>query len=183
MQLLFFFMNKKGSINPNIIWIIIIFVVVPLAVILSINSFNNPPAKKIFISQDVLFSGISLTLREKDTFIIDFAGNNYNFTIDSIDKPIVVMKTTKKDLTVVLSASPLSFDLDDDGNEDVLITLRGFRVKAVEIFFEAPLIKKTCTANWNCSEWSPCLNFIKKRVCVDLNSCEGEDEPQMYEYC
>ncbi len=31
--------------------------------------------------------------------------------------------------------------------------------------------KEECTENWNCSDWSECINEINTRTCNDLNNC------------
>jgi len=28
-----------------------------------------------------------------------------------------------------------------------------------------------CVENWNCTEWSPCVNNVQTRTCIDLNKC------------
>jgi|APSaa5957512622_1039677.scaffolds.fasta_scaffold23412_3 hypothetical protein len=28
-----------------------------------------------------------------------------------------------------------------------------------------------CFENWECSDWGPCINYFRKRVCVDKNAC------------
>jgi signal peptidase len=30
---------------------------------------------------------------------------------------------------------------------------------------------QNCTENWNCTEWSECINGIQTRVCIDLSNC------------
>lgn len=45
-------------------------------------------------------------------------------------------------------------------------------------------VTTTCTPDWECSEWTECSNFNRKRVCIDRNSC-GTDEgrPALSESC
>lgn len=40
------------------------------------------------------------------------------------------------------------------------------------IFFINFINADTCTANWTCTDWSPCTNSQQIRSCVDQNLCE-----------
>jgi parallel beta-helix repeat protein len=41
-----------------------------------------------------------------------------------------------------------------------------------------------CEENWNCTEWSGCVNAGKNRVCTDLNACgTALNKPTEVEYC
>ncbi|MBD3354481.1 hypothetical protein GF361_00670 [Candidatus Woesearchaeota archaeon] len=37
-------------------------------------------------------------------------------------------------------------------------------------------INRSCTPNWNCSDWSECVDGEQTRVCTDLNGCGREEK-------
>lgn len=41
----------------------------------------------------------------------------------------------------------------------------------------------SCESDWVCSEWTECINFQQRRVCVDSNSCGLEDGPETRRSC
>ena len=40
-----------------------------------------------------------------------------------------------------------------------------------------------CSENWECSDFGPCINYVKKRVCVDQNACSEELSKIEIEVC
>lgn len=165
-------MKKRGSINSSLIWVILIFVIIIIAMIFFILKFQNINTTQTSVSQDALLSGASLSLEKGDRFIIDFAGLDYNFSINKINSSSVIIKTNKGEFfELSASSSLLGFDLDEDNIIDVLVSLIEINNKKVELYLEAPSINSDCAEDWNCTDWSPCLNYLKKRVCVDLNKC------------
>lgn len=134
-------MEKRGSINSSLIWVIFIFAIVIIAMIFFVIKFQNINTTQTSVSQDALLSGASLSLEKGDSFIIDFAGNNYNFSINKINSSSVIIKTYKETL-VELSApsSLLSFDLDEDNIIDVLISLIEINNKKVKLYLETPVL-------------------------------------------
>lgn len=177
-------MNNKGEVNSNAIWIIVILVVVICAIIFFMVKFKDSNnIKQIYVSQDALLSGISFTLEKGDVFIVDFAGKNYNFTINEIDSSIILIEDYN-DLLTELGKDSLGFDLDEDGIKDVLINLIQIQDKKAELYLEAPLVEKTCIESWNCSDWSICFGSFRERVCLDANFCQSElDKPIISENC
>lgn len=41
----------------------------------------------------------------------------------------------------------------------------------------------SCESDWACSEWTECINFQQRRVCVDSNNCGVEDGPEIRRSC
>lgn len=41
----------------------------------------------------------------------------------------------------------------------------------------------SCESDWVCGEWTECINFQQKRVCVDSNECGLEDGPETRRSC
>ncbi|MBW2981255.1 hypothetical protein KY343_00100 [Candidatus Woesearchaeota archaeon] len=37
-------------------------------------------------------------------------------------------------------------------------------------------IERGCMPNWQCEEWSECINSIQTRICIDVNECDTEKE-------
>ncbi|MCK4553058.1 hypothetical protein KAT80_02550, partial [Candidatus Pacearchaeota archaeon] len=43
---------------------------------------------------------------------------------------------------------------------------------------------ETCTENWDCTNWSTCINNEQTRTCIDLNDCgTTEDKPEESQTC
>lgn len=41
-----------------------------------------------------------------------------------------------------------------------------------------------CEPNWICSEWTECVNNVKRRACLDVNECDDDtDKPAIRESC
>ncbi|MBD3252798.1 hypothetical protein GF386_03645 [Candidatus Pacearchaeota archaeon] len=40
-----------------------------------------------------------------------------------------------------------------------------------------------CIPNWNCTEWGPCINNKKSRLCTDLNKCKSTSRPSEIQRC
>jgi len=40
-------------------------------------------------------------------------------------------------------------------------------------------IKRICISEWNCTEWSECINSFKHRTCVDINNCSDSIFPDI----
>jgi hypothetical protein len=177
-------MDKRGEVNSTAIWLIVIFVVIVCAIVFFMVKFKDSNnSKQISVSQDVLLSGISLTLAKGDSFIIDFAGKDYNFILNKLDSEEIWIKDYKNN-TIELRSNPLSFDLNEDGLKDIIVTLNVRNTNNIEIFVESSLIGGTCIESWTCSDWSICFDSAKKRICVDSNSCGGElNKPVISENC
>jgi hypothetical protein len=44
--------------------------------------------------------------------------------------------------------------------------------------------KKTCVPEWNCSDWTECVEGVQDRVCKDNNNCNIEDgQPKVSQSC
>jgi hypothetical protein len=177
-------MERKGEVNSNVIWIIVIFIVIACAIVFFIVKFEDSNSfKQIYVSQDALLSGVSLSLEKGDSFIIDFAGLDYNFSIKDINSSIILIQDYNS-LLIELGKHSLSFDLEEDGIKDVLINLIQIQGEKAELYLEAPSVEKTCIESWNCSDWSICLGSFRERVCVDTNSCGSElNKPIISENC
>ena len=49
---------------------------------------------------------------------------------------------------------------------------------------EAEEKEEACTENWNCTDWSECINGTQARTCTDLNECGTEfDRPLEIQIC
>lgn len=40
-----------------------------------------------------------------------------------------------------------------------------------------------CVAEWNCTEWSECINSFERRTCVDINNCSDIITPEVSNKC
>jgi hypothetical protein len=46
------------------------------------------------------------------------------------------------------------------------------------------VIERSCEADWQCEEWSECINGIQTRNCADINKCETEEgKPEQRREC
>ncbi|MFH0868415.1 MAG: CARDB domain-containing protein [Candidatus Woesearchaeota archaeon] len=44
-------------------------------------------------------------------------------------------------------------------------------------------IATTCAEQWNCSQWSNCINSIQTRTCQDINNCQTTNKPLETQEC
>jgi hypothetical protein len=42
---------------------------------------------------------------------------------------------------------------------------------------------RSCVSNWECTEWSECINTYERRTCVDTNNCRTDDSPETTRSC
>lgn len=59
-----------------------------------------------------------------------------------------------------------------EGQEDQLLIQKG-RNQLADFFLEKTVF---CEENWNCTEWSQCLNGTQYRTCIDENECGTQEE-------
>lgn len=69
-----------------------------------------------------------------------------------------------------------SSDDEDDSDDDSTTVLD-------DSDFDESNSANSCESDWVCSEWTECINFQQRRVCVDSNSCGLEDGPETRRSC
>lgn len=62
-------------------------------------------------------------------------------------------------------------DVDNSGDSSSQSTLSNF------------LSQDVCESDWVCGEWTECINFQQRRVCVDANDCGLNDSPETRRGC
>ena len=135
--------------------------------LLTFLSLKHPKPVQTFysISEDALISGIYLNLTKKSILEIDIGLEKYNLTVNSIDSEKIFL-----DEFEIFLKNRSFIDLNSDGNGDLFIFLENVE-KRVALVYLQKIENLTCIENWNCSEWGPCVNNFKTRICVDLNLC------------
>jgi|GEM_PF-5758180 len=137
--------------------------------------------------------GKSFTIKRGDKIEIIVKNAEHTIKIDKIS-------TSKQSVTVIIMSEPtevtvnvgetVKVDVDGDGADDLAITLNsvGFTKADLEIKSIVPAeevmeeveeaveeaveeVPEECAENWQCTEWSECLENRKTRTCTDLNDC------------
>jgi hypothetical protein len=82
-----------------------------------------------------------------------------------------------------------NFDLDEDGEYDISITLNGIGRSDADITFSifeetVDTLVESCLSDWVCEVWSNCENGIRTRDCNDVSNCGSDfDKPSISESC
>jgi len=78
---------------------------------------------------------------------------------------------------------PSFYDLNGDSQDDLFVRLEKFGDIEMSVYIQENY-EFECPENWECTEWGPCINEKKNRVCVELNNCGTNlEKPLFFEAC
>ncbi|MBT4375861.1 hypothetical protein HOD29_00595 [archaeon] len=173
--------KKKFSI-----WaIFFILVVIVLAFVISIAVFHDSKVRIINVGDDVLMLGTSFEISENSLIYFNFNNEEYQISIVEINEASLSYEIEKGLEEILNFGRPESLDLDGDRESDLEFRINDIEGKDAMVFLEfLSKEESTCVENWVCTDWGVCINYLKKRVCVDNNLCETElDKPSLVEVC
>ena len=185
--------NNYQNNNPNLyipqipqqksnkkIWLLILIPIFIIIIGLVIFLFMNSSSKTI--SNNEFSQGTNIQLKEnaEAKFILD--DESHTIKVKSIGSNSVNLIIRSNPIQVNLKiGEEKKFDLDNDGFYDIQVKLNDIKEGIPEIFIKK-IHESTCTENWNCGDWSSCVDGEQTRTCTDSNSCgttEGKlDEQQ-----
>lgn len=170
---------KKRIPHGVKIFLAIFFVLILVALfIFFLMNYSKPPKTLIEVSEFNIIEGISLNLVDGSEVNFTLDDENYLLVIESLDSNFVsISGSVNSEFNI---GDEKFFDLDNDGENDFIIELKGISEGEADFFF-----KKfggfVCPENWNCTSWGPCINDTQQRICVDLNSCGTENNKPVFE--
>ncbi len=81
------------------------------------------------------------------------------------------------------------FELTGDNFQDLFIKLNSIsasraNLTILSIYENMTVPDTTCIPNWNCTDWSDCVNGTETRTCSDVNDCgTDENKPEESDAC
>jgi len=171
---MFFLYEIMEEMGPGKVMFLVAIIlgIILFAGIIFIQKFENSGTKIVTISKDALLTGANFELEAGDYFVINFVDGEHNFEVREILKTKIRLREGLI-YHVLLDESSLDLDFDQDGFIDAIVYLD---IKVPEERINLHIIAPTvdCVESWECSDWGPCINYVKKRVCVDQRSCGTE---------
>jgi len=166
--------NKK-------IWIFVGFFVV---VIIALSIFFFIKYSSNIISNDELSAGTYIDLNEDKEVKFKLGEEEHKIIIDSvINDSIDIIIQSETIIATLNIGETKKFDLDGNETYDLLVKLKSIVDGKANLFIKK-INEVICTEDWNCTEWSGCVNETQTRVCTDLNDCgTEEDKPEGSQSC
>lgn len=161
----------KQRIGYNVkIFLGVVFVIILILAFFFILSNVSKPAKSIFtIDEFNLLKGVYINLSETSEVNLILNDQGYIFIVDSVEENFICLSGDLNNTCFSIGEEKY-FDLNNDYENDLFLKLIKIEDKLATLNLQKQ--KSTlCSENWDCSEWSICINGFEKRVCVDLNSC------------
>ncbi len=109
-----------------------------------------------------------------------------------LDDTTATINVSSDPQQVVFSVGDLhKFEVTGDDYYDLSVTLNSINSTSdkanltIKTISEEVIVEtEECTPDWNCTEWSDCINGTKTRTCTDLNTCgTDEDKPDESKAC
>ncbi|HKL23971.1 MAG TPA: hypothetical protein VJ912_01415 [Candidatus Nanoarchaeia archaeon] len=111
-------------------------------------------------------------------------GKSKKFTINQVEHEIKVKSIQEDKVTVEIRSDPIELELkvgevkkvnlDDDNYYDLELKAESTEEDSVKIYMKE-INEQSCTPEWECSEWSSCINETQTRNCSDINRCGIEE--------
>ncbi|MBT4257939.1 hypothetical protein HOD88_02025 [archaeon] len=121
-------------------------------------------------------------------------GKVYFFEIDGEKHKIILTDLGTNSIELTIGESPeivLYFnlgetkkaDLNQDGFYELVLKLNDFGEDSASISLQK-LENLPCVENWDCTEYGACISGVKRRICIESNSCGTElNKPVTEEEC
>lgn len=128
---------------------------------------KNINVSSSIISESELFSGINVSMGEKEMIKFELDETEHNLSVDSISENYINITLQSAVIKTRINVGQIRrFDLDEDEKEDLILLLNNISEGKVDLS-----LKKMCFENWTCSDWSSCSENNQTRTCADANSC------------
>ena len=169
-------------LNIKLKVILIFFILVTLFAIFAILKYS--PKEEIFFGE--------LTFEKKIASVE--IGKIYFFEIGGGRYQIILTDLGTNSIELTIGESPeivLYFnlgevkkaDLNQDGFYELSLELNDFGVDFATISLQK-LENLPCVENWTCTGYGACITGIKRRICIESNSCGTElNKPVIEEEC
>ena len=174
---------KKDKLKYNTkVFLGVVFVVIFVVIFLFILMNVSKPKSSISISEFSLSEGVFLNLSKK---------SKVNFALDTQEHKMFVSSIKKDSICFQIDTDERCFikgkveiiDLNEDNKKDLIVRLDKVEDKLGFLFFKK-YGDSVCYENWNCTDFGICINGVKKRLCVDSNSCGTIlNKPAIQEIC
>lgn len=147
----------------------------------------------VFVLGIAFFVWVTQPVPEEDALelsVLDAESQNFlsgaHVRVLDENSQVVFEKSTGRKGTASLDVEPgvyyINASLEGYEPSQKRITVSEGQSKSFNI--ELNKIVVQCDEDWNCTEWSECVEGVKARICVDLNSCGSEEEkPNEQEFC
>lgn len=135
---------------------------------------TNKTIETIDVTEDLkqlVLIRVKITKNQRLKF--DIKGEHYAEIREiGVDYVLISIRSNEKNVKIFLNETAF-FDLDNDGKDDIAITLEGIEDEAVKLFIAHCECKE-------CQEWSECKNGTRVRDCYKCtrNGCRLEKEIQ-----
>ena len=132
-------------------------------------------------TKEQLEGGYEKTLRKNWKIQFEFNNETHIIKLDNIFNKSIMITVSSEPVTFNLTVNETrKLNLDEDEYYDLQIFLEDISNNKADLIVK--LIHEEipkCQPDWECSEWSECINGKQTRICADLNSCdiiEGKPE-------
>jgi hypothetical protein len=153
--------EKENPLKTMIIMVVLLGFLVGIFLLFGFTS-------KTLVEGD-LVNGTTIILEEGKSVSFSLEGS-HKLTIEKIIGETVLFKLESKVYEFNLSVgNETKIDFGNDGDYDLLIRVVSVSDE-VEIYL-SKLSQDFCEENWECGEWSECIEGFQNRNCIDLNDC------------
>jgi hypothetical protein len=112
----------------------------------------------------------AFTLKRADKVVFTISAVQHTLSVLSVAPTQVVVQVASQPQQLSLEKGvPKEADLNNDGKNDVRVTLQG--VSYYDASIRVELIGVECIENWICDPWSSCANSRQARGCTDTKAC------------
>lgn len=161
------FSDNKSKKSNKKIWIIFFFGIL-IFIILIIGIFTLIPRN---LSEEKVSNGVAFKLKENKNIKFNLDNQKHQITVDNIKEDLV---------TIIIQSEPIHLDLkvgdekkinfNKDNYYDLLIRLNKIEKNIANLYLKK-INEVICIENWNCTNWTKCINGSQERNCTDLNNC------------
>ena len=171
--------EKQNKSNKPLIYIIIgVSAIIVTIAILVIISGNNK------ISEEDIEKGTSTRIKQGKTKKFSLDEQNHEITVKSIQDNKVNLEVRSNVLEIEIEkGDSKKVDINNDSYYDLEIRVDNIENEEVEIFIQK-INEQACTPEWECSDWSECVNETQTRNCSVKNNCKiQENKPKETREC
>jgi len=124
-----------------------------------------------FVSDEEMSRGISIGLKQSKEIKFEIENIPHRLKVKEIYSDYVVIlipgNATGQRLNI---GETKKFDLNRNQRYDLSVRLINISNGKADIFIHK-IDELICVENWECNNWSACVNGVQTRICTDLNNC------------
>lgn len=127
------------------------------------------------ISDEELSKGVSVDLKQNKDIKFNIDEEEHKITANSILENSVSLTILSTTITITLEIGDIKkIDFEHDGTYDLSIKLNSIENGKANILVKR--ISEKCVEDWDCTDWTECVNEQQTRECTDLNDCGSDDD-------